>query len=88
LFCKTGVSVPDREAVEACIIAGMKVSAITDHVDEAEPATIMQNAGGILALINGMKILLRTTVMAELSNYKFMKTKPLSTDPLHFWRLK
>jgi len=26
--------------------------------------------------------------MAELSNYKFMKTEPMSTDPLHFWRLK
>jgi len=61
LFCKTGVSVPDREAVEACIIAGKKISAITDTVDEAEPVTIMQNAGGILALINRMKILLRTT---------------------------
>jgi len=55
------VSVPDREAVEACIIAGKKISAITDTVDEAEPVTIMQNAGGILALINRMKILLRTT---------------------------
>ena len=26
-------------------------------------------------------------LMAELNNYKFMKTEPLSTAPLHFWRM-
>jgi len=27
-------------------------------------------------------------MMAELNNYKFMKTEPLKTEPLHFWRMK
>ena len=93
LFSKTGVSNPDREAVEDCILAGMKASHITDDVAEAAPATISQNAGGILDPDSDSDQQDEYSspddrLKAELNNYKFMKTEPLSTDPLHFWRMK
>lgn len=93
VFFKTGVSLPDREAVEDCVLAGMKASAIADDVTEAAPATITQSAGGILDPDSDSDQQVEEDssddrVMAELNNYKFMKTEPLSTDPLHFWRMK
>jgi len=95
LFSKTGVSNPDREAVEDCILAGMKASRIADDDDvaEAAPATITKNAGGILDPDSDSDQQDEYSsqddrLQAELNNYKFMKTEPLSTDPLHFWRMK
>jgi len=67
----------------------MKPSHITDDVAEAASATIMQNAGGILDSDQQDEYSSQDDrLTAELNNYKFMKTKPLSTDPLNFWRMK